>query len=171
MRRNFAKALLTASGALIVAVASSGVATAQEDQRAAEAVVAAQENVVINTGLSIEAYEAGDAIVTEDGAFKISGDGAECASTGVAPVAAAFGVDLQHAAYDLEMATLNLKPVDAQQSATRELISPAHTRNSCDRQYNRDGNTCRRMRGARARAICWSAITAKYAACLASASR
>lgn len=50
-------------------------------------------------------------------------------------------------------------------------ILPMHTKRDCDRTYKRDGRKCRRAPGgARGRAICWAAITARYATCLAGAS-
>lgn len=48
---------------------------------------------------------------------------------------------------------------------------PMHTKRDCDRAYERDSRKCRRAPGgARGRAICWAAIAAKYATCLAGAS-
>lgn len=49
-------------------------------------------------------------------------------------------------------------------------VLPMHTKWDCDRAYERDSRKCRRAPGgARGRAICWGAIAAKYAACLAGA--
>ena len=39
---------------------------------------------------------------------------------------------------------------------------------NCTKQYDEDSKYCRKLKSPKARALCWAAIMAKYAVCLAS---
>lgn len=49
-------------------------------------------------------------------------------------------------------------------------IKPMHTKSSCYKQYDNAAKGCRKMKG-RAAALCWIAISAQQAICIAGASR
>lgn len=155
MSKHFRRVAMTAGCLVAISFTETGFASAQAQPETSASSLSIEQVAKAMNHLTVDA---------RSGRYVF--DSAGAVHEGITLSEATKSTDLFESLTPQEVTELNNQIGAPTTGAFTAGITPyAGNKAHCDEQYKRDGDRCNRVRGGKAKALCWAAAAARYANC------